>query len=227
MCQLYEIFQRYFQKTYPFYRLIEIELEIDLVPGTEQISKVLYRKAPTELKELHKNLQELLEKGFIRPGYSPWGAPVLFTKKKDESMRLCIDYRELNKMKIKKKYPLPRVDDLFDQLKGATIFSKIDLRSGYHQLRIKSSDVPKSPFRTRYSHYEFVVMPFELMNTPATFMDLINKVFQDFLDKFVIMFIDDILIYSRTYEEHQEYLWKVLQTLKEHQLYAKFTKYNF
>ena len=205
----------------------EIEFEIELVPGTSSISKAPYRMAPAELQELYKQLQELLEKGFIRPSHSPWGAPVLFVKKKDGSMRLCIDYRELNKVTIKNKYPLPRVDDLFDQLKGASVFSKIDLRSGYHQLKIKEEDIQKTAFRTRYGHYEFVVMPFGLTNAPAAFMDMMNRVFDGFLDRFVIVFIDDILIYSRSKEEHEEHLRLVLQTLKEHQLYAKFSKCEF
>ncbi|CAH9076112.1 unnamed protein product [Cuscuta epithymum] len=183
--------------------------------------------APTELKELHKQLQELLEKGFIRPSFSPWGAPVLFVKKKDGSMRLCIDYRELNKVTIKNRYPLPRIDDLFDQLKGATTFSKIDLRSGYHQLRVKNEDIPKTAFRSRYGHYEFVVMPFGLTNAPAVFMDLMNRVFSEYLDKFVIVFIDDILVYSKSKEEHEGHLRVVLRTLREHKLYAKFSKCEF
>ena len=142
-------------------------------------------------------------------------------------MRLCIDYRKLNKVTIKNKYPLPRLDDLFDQLKSATIFLNIDLRSGYHQLKIKESDVPKSTFRTRYGHYGFVVMPFGLTNAPAAFMDLMNRVFKEYLDKFIIVFIDDILIYSKTRGEHEEHLRMVLQTLREHQLYAKFLKCEF
>ncbi|KAL5542066.1 hypothetical protein UlMin_009776 [Ulmus minor] len=166
--------------------------------------------APAELKELQIQLQELLNKGFIRPSYSPWGAPVLFVKKKDGTLRMCIDYRELNKLTIKNKYPLPRIDDLFDQLKGAANFSKIDLRSGYHQLRIKDNDVPKTTFQTRYGHYEFLVMPFGLTNAPAAFMDLMNRVFAQYLDKFIIVFIDDILVYSKTLEEHEEHLRKEL-----------------
>ncbi|KAA0036198.1 pol protein [Cucumis melo var. makuwa] len=162
--------------------------------------------APAELKELKVQLQELLDKGFIRPSVSPWGAPVLFVKKKDGSMRLCIDYRELNKVTVKNRYPLPRIDDLFDQLQGATVFSKIDLRSGYHQLRIKDEDVPKTAFRSRYGHCEFIVMSFGLTNAPAVFMDLMNRVFREFLDTFVIVFIDDILIYSKTEAEHEEHL---------------------
>lgn len=153
----------------------DLEFTIDLVPGTGPISKAPYRMAPAEMKELTAQLDELLEKGYIRPSSSPWGAPVLFVKKKDGSLRLCIDYRELNNVTVKNKYPLPRIDDLFDQLKGAGIFSKIDLRSGYHQLRIAENDIAKTAFRTRYGHYEFTVMPFGLTNAPAVFMDLMHR----------------------------------------------------
>ncbi|KAM0045044.1 putative nucleotidyltransferase, Ribonuclease H [Helianthus debilis subsp. tardiflorus] len=205
----------------------EVEFTIDLIPGAEPISKAPYRMAPLELKELKEQLQELLELGFIRPSVSPWGAPVLFVKKKDGSLRLCIDYRDLNKITIRNRYPLPRIDDLFDQLQGAKCFSKIDLRSGYHQLKIKDSDVPKSAFRTRYGHYEFLVMPFGLTNAPAVFMDLMNRVFHEFLDKFVIVFIDDILIYSKSKEEHEDHLRTVLEILRQKKLYAKFSKCEF
>ncbi|KAA0040402.1 pol protein [Cucumis melo var. makuwa] len=205
----------------------EVEFAIELEPGTVPISRAPYRMAPAELKELKVQLQELLDKGFIRPSVSPWGAPVLFVKKKDGSMRLCIDYRELNKVTVKNRYPLPRIDDLFDQLQGATVFSKIDLRSGYHQLRIKDGDVPKTAFRSRYGHYEFIVMSFGLTNAPTVFMDLMNRVFREFLDTFVIVFIDDILIYSKTEAEHEEHLRIVLQTLRDNKLYAKFSKCEF
>ncbi|KAL0556794.1 hypothetical protein IC582_005311 [Cucumis melo] len=205
----------------------EVEFAIELEPGTVPISRAPYRMAPAELKELKVRLQELLDKGFIRPSVSPWGAPVLFVKKNDGSMRLCIDYRELNKVTVKNRYPLPRIDDLFDQLQGATVFSKIDLRSGYHQLRIKDGDVPKTTFRSRYGHYEFIVMSFGLTNAPTVFMDLINRVFREFLDTFVIVFIDDILIYSKTEAEHEEHLHMVLQTLRDNKLYAKFSKCEF
>ncbi|KAA0061189.1 ty3-gypsy retrotransposon protein [Cucumis melo var. makuwa] len=188
----------------------EIEFAIELELGTVPISRAPYRMAPTELKELKVQLQELLDKGFIRSSVSPWGAPVLFVKKKDGSMRLCIDYRELNKVTVKNRYPLPRIDDLFDQLQGATVFSKIDLRSGYHQLRIKDGDVPKTAFRSRYGHYEFIVMSFGLTNAPAVFIDMINRVFREFLDTFVIVFIDDILIYSKTEAQHEEHLRHVV-----------------
>ncbi|KAL0536800.1 hypothetical protein IC582_025762 [Cucumis melo] len=205
----------------------EVEFAIELEPGTVPISRAPYRMAPAELKELKVQLQELLDKGFIRPSVSPWGAPVLFVKKKDGSMRLCIDYRELNKVTVKNRYPLPRIDDLFDQLQGATVFSKIDLRSGYHQLRIKDEDVPKTAFRSRYGHYEFIVMSFGLTNAPVVFMDLMNRVFREFLDTFVIVFIDDILIYSKTETEHEEHLRMVLQILRDNKLYAKFSKCEF
>ncbi|XP_050233220.1 uncharacterized protein LOC126681708 [Mercurialis annua] len=205
----------------------EIEFCIELAPGTKPISIPPYRMAPAELKELKDQLEELLSCGFIRPSVSPWGAPVLFVKKKDRSFWLCIDYRQLNKVTIKNKYPLPRIDDLFDQLQGARYFSKIDLRSGYHQLKIREDDVSKTAFRTRYGHYEFLVMSFGLTNAPAAFMDLMNRIFKPFLDQFVIVFIDYILIYSRTEEEHAHHLRIVLQTLREHQLYAKFSKCEF
>jgi hypothetical protein len=158
---------------------------------------------------------------------SPWGAPVLFVKKNDGTLGLCIDYRQLNKVTIKNKYPLPRIDDLFDQLGGASIFSKIDLRSGYHQIQIKGEDIHKTAFQTRYGHYEFVVVPFGLTNALATFMCLMNNVLNKFLDKFVLVFINAILIYSKNREEHEEHLRLVLQVLREHQLYAKFSKCNF
>ena len=152
---------------------------------------------------------------------------MLFVKKKDDTWRLYIDYRQLNKVTIRNKYPLPRIDDLFDQLQGARVFSKIDLRSGYHQLRIKELDIPKTTFRTRYGHYEFLVMSFGLTNAPAAFMDLMNRVFRPYLDWFVIVFIDDILVYSRSELEHERHLGLVLQTLRQYQLYAKFSKCEF
>ncbi|GJS00850.1 putative reverse transcriptase domain-containing protein [Tanacetum coccineum] len=187
----------------------------------------IYRLAPSEMKDLSEQQQELFDKVFIRPSSSPWGAPVLFIKKKDWSFRMCIDYRELNKLTVKNRYPLPRIDDLFDQLQGSSNYSKIDLRSEYHQLRVREQDIPKTAFRTRYGHYEFQVMPFGLTNTPAVFMDLMNRVCKPYLDKFVIIFIDDILIYSKNEKEHEEHLKAILELLKKVQLYAKFSKCEF
>ncbi|GKD41193.1 putative reverse transcriptase domain-containing protein [Tanacetum coccineum] len=179
------------------------------------------------MQELSEQLQELKDKGFIRPSHSPWGAPVLFVKKNDCLMRMCINYRELNKLTVKNRYPLPKIDDLFDQLQGARYFSKIDLRSGYHQLRVHEEDIPKTGFRTRYGHFKFKVMPFGLTNAPAVFMDLMNRVCKAYLDKFVIVFIDDILIYSKTKEDHEVHLNLVLKLLKKERLYAKFSKCEF
>jgi hypothetical protein len=205
----------------------DIDFSIELAPGAVPMSRTPYRMSMPELVELKLQLKEMMDKGYIRPSVSPWGAPVLFVKKKDGTLRLCIDYRLLNKVTIKNKYPLPRIDDLFDQLGGASVFSKIDLRSGYHQVRIKGEDIHKTTFWTQYGHYEFVVVPFGLTNGPATFMCLMNNVLSKFLDKFVLVFIDDILIYSKNREEHEEHLRLVLQVLREHQLYAKFSKCDF
>ncbi|GJU54556.1 putative reverse transcriptase domain-containing protein [Tanacetum coccineum] len=196
----------------------QVEFVIELVPGAAPVARAPYRLAPSEMKELAKQLQELSDKGFIRPSSSPWGAPVLFVKKKDGSFRMCIDYRELNKLTIKNRYPLPRIDDLFDQLQGSSVYSKIDLQTGYHQLRVREKDIPITAFRTRYGHYEFQVMPFGLTNAPAVFMDLMNRVCRPYLDKFVIVFIDDILIYSKNKEEHEEHLRIILELLQKEKL---------
>ncbi|GJR60043.1 putative nucleotidyltransferase, ribonuclease H [Tanacetum coccineum] len=205
----------------------QVEFQIDLIPGATPVAQAPYKLAPSEMQELSNQLQELADRGFIRPSTSPWGAPVLFVKKKDGSFRMCIDYQELNKLTIKNRYPLPRIDDLFDQLQGSSVYSKIDLRSGYHQLRVRDEDIPKTAFRTRYGHYEFQVMPFGLTNAPAVFMDLMNRVCKPYLDKFVIVFIDDILIYSRNKEEHANHLRIILELLKKEKLYAKFSKCDF
>ena len=204
-----------------------VDFGIELHPSTSPISMTPHRMAPVELKELKVQLYELLEKGFIRPSTSPWGAPVLFAKKKDKTLRLCIDYRQLNRVTIKNRYPLSRIDDLFDQLRGARVYSKIDLRTGYHQLRVRETDIPKKAFRTRYGHFEFAVMPFGLTNALAAFMDLMHRVFQPYLDQFIVVFVDDILIYSQSEWEHEYYLRIVLQLLRDHQLYAKFSKCEF
>ncbi|GJW97409.1 reverse transcriptase domain-containing protein [Tanacetum coccineum] len=205
----------------------QVEFQIDLIPRAAPVARTPYRLAPSEMQELSNQLQELTDRGFIRPSTSPWGAPVLFVKKKDGSFRMCIDYRELNKLTIKNRYPLPRIDDLFDQLQGSSVYSKIDLRSGYHQLRVREEDIPKTAFRTRYRHYEFQVMPFGLTNAPAVFIDLMNRVCKPYMDKFVTVCIDDILIYSRNEEEHANHLRIILELLRKEKLYAKFSKCDF
>ncbi|GJY58614.1 putative reverse transcriptase domain-containing protein [Tanacetum coccineum] len=195
----------------------EIKFRIELVPGATPVTKSPYRLAPSEMEELSSQLKELVA----------LGAPVLFVKNKDGSFRMCINYKELNKLTIKNRYPLARIDDLFDQLQGLHYFSKIDLRSGYHQLRVYEDDIPKTAFRTRYGHFKFTVMPFGLKNAPTVFMDLMNQVCRPYLDKFVIVFFDDILIYSKTREEHEVHLGLVLELLKEEKLHAKFSNCKF
>nr|GEU40548.1 putative reverse transcriptase domain-containing protein [Tanacetum cinerariifolium] len=204
--------------------IVQVEFQIDLVPGVAPVARAPYRLAPSKLQELSTQLQELSNKGFIRPSSSPWGALVLFVKKKDGSFWMCIDYRELNKMTMKNRYPLLRIDDLFDQLQGLSVYSKIKLRSGYHQLRVRDEDIPKMEFRTRYGHYEFQVMPFRLTNALAVLMDLMNRVCKPYSDKFVIIFIDDILIYSKRNEEHVEHIKLILELLTKEELYAMFSK---
>jgi hypothetical protein len=171
--------------------------EIELILGTQPIHKAPYRMAPKERAELKQQLDDLLAKGFIRPSRSPWASPVLFVEKKDKSKRLCVDYRALNQVTIKNKYPLPRIEVLFEQLRGAQVFSKIDLNSGYHQLRIHEEDIEKTTFCTRYGHFVFIVMSFGLTNAPTAFMEAMNWMLHEFLDDFVVVFLDDILIYSK------------------------------
>lgn len=204
-----------------------IDHKIEIIPGSSPPCGSVYRMSPSELDELKKQLMELIAHGFIRLSKSSYGAPVLFVKKKDGSMRMCIDYRALNKITVKNKYPLPRVDELFDRVRGARYFSKIDLRSGYHQVRIAEEDIEKTAFRTRYGHYEFTVLPFGLTNAPATFMHMMQLIFRDHLDDFVIVFLDDILIYSKSYDEHINHVRKVLTLLRENKLYAKASKCEF
>ncbi|GJX05763.1 putative reverse transcriptase domain-containing protein [Tanacetum coccineum] len=205
----------------------QVEFQFDLVPGVAPVARAPYQLAPSEMEELAEQLQKLSDKGFIRPRSSPWGAPVLFVKKKDGSFRICIDYRELNKLTGKNRYPHPTIDDLFDQLQGSSVYSKIDLRSGYYQLRVRKEDIPKTSFKTRYGHYEFQVMPFGLTNAQPVFMDLVNRVCKPYLDKFVIVYIDDILIYSKNKEEHEEHLKLILELLNKEELYTKFSKCEF
>jgi hypothetical protein len=183
-----------------------MKFKIELHPGTAPISKALYKMSPMELKKLKIQLQGLLDKGYICPSISPWGCSALFVEKKDKELRLSVDYRPLNAVTIKNKYPLPHIDILFDQLAGAQVLSKIDLCSGYHQIKIHVEDIPKTAFTTRYGLFEYLVISFGLTNAPAHFMYLMNSVFMPKLDKFVMVFIDDIHIYSRSVEEHEEHL---------------------
>ncbi|GJV06531.1 putative reverse transcriptase domain-containing protein [Tanacetum coccineum] len=203
------------------------EKRLEDIPVVREFLEVFPKDLPSLPPELSNQLQELSDQGFIRPSTSSWGAPVLFVKKKDEYFKMCINYRELNKITIKNRYPLPMIDDLFDQLQGSSAYSKIDLRLGYHQLRVRDEDIPKTAFRTKYGHYEFQVMPFGLTNAPAVFTDLMNRVCKPYLDKFVIVFIDDILIYSHNKEEHANHLRIILELLKKEKLYAKFSKCDF
>jgi hypothetical protein len=205
----------------------DIEFMIELLPRTPPISKRPYRMPVNELVEVKKQIAELQSMGFIRPSSSPWGAPMLFVEKKDGTQWMCVDYWSLNEVTVKNKYPLPIIEDLFDQMKRASVFSKIALRSGYHQLKIRESDIPKTAFRTRYGLYEYTVMSFRLTNAPAYFMYLMNKVFMEYLDKFGAVFIDDILIFSKTEEEHEKHLRMVLEKLRSNQLYAKISKCEF
>ena len=204
-----------------------VEFVIDLKPGTTPIAKRPYKMPPHELLELKEEIDKSLAKGFIRPSSSAWGAPSLFVKKKDGTNRLVQDYRPINQATIQNKYPLPRINDLYDQLAGSSVFSKLDLRLGYHQIRVRKEDIPKTAFVTRYGSYEYTVMSFGLTNAPATFSRLMNYIFMEYLDKFVVVYLDDILIYSKNEEEHAEHLRLVLEKLREHQLYAKYSKCEF
>jgi hypothetical protein len=183
-----------------------IEFKIELQPGTTPIAKAPYRRMPVELAELKIQLQDLQGKGFIHPSSSPWGCLTLFVSKKDTDLCLCVDYRSLNAVTIKNKYPLPWIDLLFDELVGAQVFSKIDLRSNYHQIKILAEDIRKTAFSMRYKLYEYLVMSFGLTNAPEHFMYLMNSVFMPELDKFVVVFIDDILVYSKSTNENEEHL---------------------
>nr|GFC43153.1 putative reverse transcriptase domain-containing protein [Tanacetum cinerariifolium] len=188
----------------------QVEFQIDLVPGAALVAQAPYSLALSKMQELSAQLQEPSDKRFIRPSSLPWGASVLFVKKKDGSFWKCIDYHELNKLTVKNRYILLRIEDSFDQLQGSSVYSKINVRSGYYQLRVLDEDIPKTMFRTRYGHYDFQVMPFGLTNAPAV-MDLMNRVCKPFLDKFVIVFIDDILIYSTKKVEHEGHLKQIMK----------------
>lgn len=200
---------------------------IELVPGSEPPNRAPYRMSPLELEELRKQIEYLLEHGFIQPSMSPYGAPVLFAPKPGGALRFCIDYRALNKQTVKNKYPLPRIDELLDQLHGASYFTKLDLTSGYWQVPVAPEDIPKTAFRTRYGLYEYTVMPFGLTNAPATFQRLMNSILGPYVDKFVLNLLDDILIFSKTLEEHKIHVRKVLEKLREYKLYGRLRKCTF
>jgi len=193
---------------------------IEVMPRVAPLAKAPYRMSHEELKELKVQLEELLAKGYIKPSKSPYGAHVLFVHKKDGTLRMCVDYKALNKATMKNRYPLPQIDDLFDRLSEAKMFSRIDLRSGYYQIWITEGDEEKTACHTRYGSYEFLMMPFRLTNAPATFCTLMNDILWEWLDDFVVVYIDDILIYSGSLEEHAEHLRKVFQRLRENKLYA-------
>jgi hypothetical protein len=184
----------------------EIDHKIEVVPGTKPLSKAPYRLNQKELLELNKQLNDLLSRGYIRPSKSPYGAPVFFVDKKDGKLRMCVNYRALNKVTIKNNYPLPRIDDIFDRLAGAKYFIRIDLKSGYYQIQIANEDVEKTACSTRYGSYEFLVMHFGFCNTPLTFNTLMNTIFREEMENFVIIYIDDILVYSNMAEKHARHL---------------------
>jgi hypothetical protein len=195
-------------------------MEIAQGKGAKDLAKPEFRLSPAEMDELKKQLSQLLEKGLIRPSVSTWGAPYLFVPKKDGGLRMCLDYRALNNLTIKNKCPMPRIDEIFDRLQGAQYFTSLDLRSGYYQIRMKDADIPKTFIRTRYGSFEFLVMLFGLTNAPSTFQAVMNDVFREYLDEFVMVYIEDILIFSRTAEDHLRHVELILARLRQHQLFA-------
>jgi hypothetical protein len=205
----------------------QVDHAIEVIPKVAPLAKAPYKMSHEELKKLKVQLEELFAKGYIKPSNSPYGVLILFVHKKDGTLRMCVDYKALNKATVKNWYPLPRIDDLFDRLSGTKLFNRIDLRSGYYQIRIAKGEKEKIVYRTRYRSYEFLVMPFGFINAPATFCTLVNDIFQEWFNDFVVVYIDDILIYSGSLEEHAEHLQKVFQRLRENKLYAKLEKCEF
>ncbi|GBG67275.1 hypothetical protein CBR_g88564 [Chara braunii] len=205
----------------------EVVHAIEIIPGSSILKGRIYQMSPGELDELRQQLKELIEKGWIRPSVSPYGSPVLFIPKKGGTLTMCIDYRGLNTITVKNREPLPRIDDLLDRVQGCRYFSKIDMKSDYHQIAIRPEDQHKTAFKTKYGLYEFVVMPFGLCNAPGTFQHAMNRIFHDYLDKFVIVYLDDILIFSRTVEEHVAHLDKVLNLLRQHKFEINGEKCEF
>ncbi|GBG59668.1 hypothetical protein CBR_g49933 [Chara braunii] len=205
----------------------DVEYSIQLVPDYRVHHQAPYRLSIPEATKLKRQLEELLRLGFIKPSNSPWGAPVLFARKADGTLRLCIDYRSLNRYTVKNSYPMPRSDELFDRLADNRFFTKIGLHNGYHQIRVAAPDQPKTAFRSRFGQYEFTVMSFGLTNSPATFQRAMHDIFRDILEQYVLVYLDDILVYSRTLEEHLRHLRDVLDHLRRHGFYARLSKCRF
>ena len=205
----------------------EIDHKIPLKDGTEAINVRPYRYAYFQKTEIENQVQDMLNAGLIRPSTSPFSSPVLLVKKKDGTWRFCTDYRALNAATVKDRFPIPTVDDMLDELHGAAFFTKLDLKAGYHQIRVSTPDIPKTAFRTHNGHYEYLVMPFVLCNTPSTFQAIMNSIFRPYFRKFILVFFDDILIYSPTWEQHLEHVQLTLVVLRQHQFYVKMSKCAF
>ena len=227
--KLVEDFQDVFPQDLPHHLPPERNVghSIPLMEGSKPVFRPIYRLSPVERQEVEKQVADLLERGWIDASKSPYGSPILFVQKKDGSLRMCVDYRALNKQTIKNRYAMPRIDDLIDQLRGAKLFTSIDLAQGYHQIRISKSDTEKTAFRTPIGHYEYRVLPFGLTNAPATFQTLMNNIYKDLLGRFVLVYMDDILIFSKSVEEHVQHVSEVLQRLRQQKLYAKISKCEF
>lgn len=225
--QLITDYTELFQEPTTLPRTRPLDHHIELIPGVKPVNVKPYRYSPTQKDEIERQVKEMLINGVIQPSCSPFSSPVLLVKKKDSSWRFCIDYRQLNSITVKNKYPLPIVDELLDELKGAAWFTKLDMKSGYHQIRVLPQDVPKTAFKTHHGHWEFKVMPFGLTNAPATFQQVMNTILAPMLRKYVLVFVDDILIYSPILEDHVEHLSNVLNVLKQHQFLLKASKCTF